>query len=213
MSVGQCQTEKNPEGSRARQEADQRKCNLSERTTTPVFSPRGKLCKVFVQWQDCSSGGAVEQVTRVGGSRPSSPFKADVDRRWADGRHCPNDLTHANIMDGTIKYKTPRKNKLQLLCGNLLDHIKDLEVEKPKVEFRLQEELKEATVKKAKVELRLEEELKEAVFFVDNNGTGATSNREDNVKGVEEGNVKVNATQPPVRRSWPSWPNRPSWSS
>jgi hypothetical protein len=108
----------------------------------------------------------------------------------------PDNLTHANVMDGNIKYKTLRKNKLHLLCGNLLDHIKDLEVEKAKVELRHKEELKEAKVEKLKVELRLEEELelKEAVFFVDNNGTGATSNGEDDVKGVEEGDVNVNAT-------------------
>jgi hypothetical protein len=64
--------------------------------------------------------------------------------------------------------------------------------------LRLEKELKETKVEKAKVELRLEEELelKEAVFFVDNNGTCATSNREDDVKGVEEGdiNINVNAT-------------------
>jgi hypothetical protein len=59
--------------------------------------------------------------------------------------------------------------------------------------LRLEEELKEDKVKKAMVELRLEEELKEAVF-VDNNGTGAASNREDDVKGVEEGDVNVNPT-------------------
>jgi hypothetical protein len=29
----------------------------------------------------------------------------------------PDKLTLANVKDGTIKYKTPRKNKLQLLCG------------------------------------------------------------------------------------------------
>jgi hypothetical protein len=114
-----------------------------------------------------------------------------------------------------VKYKTLKKLKLQVLCGNLLDHIEDLE-----------EELKEAKVEKAKVESRLVEELelKEAVFFVgngtgppgggelelkealptsdDDNGTGTgttTSNGEegeDDVRGVEEGdiNVKVNAT-------------------
>jgi hypothetical protein len=40
----------------------------------------------------------------------------------------PDNLTHTNVMDGNIKYKTLRKNKLQVLSGNLLDHIKDLEV-------------------------------------------------------------------------------------
>jgi hypothetical protein len=101
----------------------------------------------------------------------------------------PDNLTYANVMDGKIKYNTIRKNKLQVLCGNLLNHIKDLEVEKAKVELRLEEELKEA-----KVELRLEEELelKEAVFVIHNNGNGATSNGEDDVKGVEEGDVNVN---------------------
>jgi hypothetical protein len=47
-------------------------------------------------------------------------------------RLVPDNLTHANVMDSTIKYMTLRKNKLQLLCGNLLDHIKDLKVEKAK---------------------------------------------------------------------------------
>jgi hypothetical protein len=124
----------------------------------------------------------------------------------------PGVLTHASVMDGSVKYKTLKKLKLQVLCGNLLDHIDNLE-----------EELKEAKVKKAKVEWRLEEELelKEAVFFV-GNGTGATTNRgelelkeavptgdddngtgtttsngeegEDNVRGVEEGNVNVKVT-------------------
>jgi hypothetical protein len=89
----------------------------------------------------------------------------------------PDDLTHANVMNGNVKYKTLRKNKLQVLCGNLLDHIKYLEVEKAKVELRLEEELKEA-------------EVEEAVF--DDNGTGTTSNGEDNVRVVEEGNVNVN---------------------
>jgi hypothetical protein len=89
----------------------------------------------------------------------------------------PDDLTHANVMNGNVKYKTLRKNKLQVLCGNLLDHIKYLEVEKDKAELRLEEELKEAKVE-------------EAVF--DDNGTGTTSNGEDDVKGVEEGDVNVN---------------------
>jgi hypothetical protein len=108
----------------------------------------------------------------------------------------PDNLTHTNVIDGTIKYKNLKKNKLQLLSGNLLGHIKDLKVEKAKVKLRLEEELKESKVEKAKVKLRLEEELKEDVFFVDDNGTGATSSGEDNVKGVEEGdvNINVNAT-------------------
>jgi hypothetical protein len=78
----------------------------------------------------------------------------------------PDVLTHASVMDGSVKYKTLKKLKLQVLCGNLLDHIEDLE-----------EELKEAKVKKAKVESRLKEELelKEAVFFV-GNSTEATTN-------------------------------------
>jgi hypothetical protein len=71
----------------------------------------------------------------------------------------PDILTHASIMDGSVKYKTLKKLKLQVLCGNLLDHIEDLE-----------EELKEAKVKKAKVELESEED----VFFVDF-GTGAST--------------------------------------
>jgi hypothetical protein len=97
----------------------------------------------------------------------------------------PDKLTFANVKDGTIKYKYLRKNKLQLLCGTLLDHIKDLELE-----LRLEK----AKVEKAKVELRLEEELKEAVF-VDKNGTGATSNGEDDVKGVEVGNVNATSSE------------------
>jgi hypothetical protein len=106
----------------------------------------------------------------------------------------PDILTHASIMDGSVKYKTLKKLKLQVLCGILLDHIEDLE-----------EELKEAKVKKAKVKLESEED----VFFV-GNGTGATTSggelkeavptgeaREEDVMGVEEGSdvhVKVNAT-------------------
>jgi hypothetical protein len=58
----------------------------------------------------------------------------------------PDKLTLANLKDGTIKYKNLRKNKLQLLCGTLLDHIKDLDLE-----------LEKAKVKKAKVESRLED--------------------------------------------------------
>jgi hypothetical protein len=89
----------------------------------------------------------------------------------------PDDLTHANVMNGNVKYKTLRKNKLQVLCGNLLGHIKYLEVKKDKVELRLEEELKEAKVE-------------EAVF--NDNGTGTTSNKEDDVRGVEQGDVNVN---------------------
>jgi hypothetical protein len=100
----------------------------------------------------------------------------------------PNDLTYANIRDGKVKYKTIRKSKLLLLCTNLLDHIKDLEL-------RHEEELKEAKVKKAKVE-------KEAAPTGDDDDDGTTtSNREageEDIMGVEEGddnvNVKVNAT-------------------
>jgi hypothetical protein len=172
----------------------------------------------------------------------------------------PDELTLANVKDGTIKYKNLRKNKLQLLCGTLLNHIKDLElelrlkkakVEKAKVEhrgelkelkktvgdlelelrlekamaphnvstpnktFELRAELKELkeTVKDLELELRLEKaeplhnvelraelkELKEAIF-VHKNGTNATSNGEDDVKGVvntadvtsvEEGDVNA----------------------
>jgi hypothetical protein len=38
-----------------------------------------------------------------------------------------DELTLANVKDGTIKYKTLRKDRLQLLCGTLLDHIEDYE--------------------------------------------------------------------------------------
>jgi Tfp pilus assembly protein PilV len=96
-------------------------------------------------------------------------------------------LTYANIRDGKVKYKTIRKSKLLLLCTNLLDHIKDLEL-------RHEEELKEAKVEKAKVE-------KEAAPTGDDDDDGTTTSNgeagEEDVMGVEEGdnvNVKVNAT-------------------
>jgi hypothetical protein len=44
----------------------------------------------------------------------------------------PDDLTHVNVMDGNIKYKTLKKNKLQLLYGNLLNHIKELKSRRPR---------------------------------------------------------------------------------
>jgi hypothetical protein len=108
----------------------------------------------------------------------------------------PDILTHASIMDRSVKYKTLKKLKLQVLCGNLLDHIEDLE-----------EELKEAKVKKAKVELESEED----VFFV-GNGTEAVPTSDDDdgsttsngeageggVMGVDNLNVKVNATSQQV---------------
>jgi shikimate 5-dehydrogenase len=83
-----------------------------------------------------------------------------------------------------------------VLCGNLLDHIKDLEVEKAKVELRLEEELKEAKVEKAKVKLWLKEELElmEAVFFVNDNSASNGEVDLKDVKGVEEGDANVNAT-------------------
>jgi hypothetical protein len=74
----------------------------------------------------------------------------------------PDILTHASIMDGSVKYKTLKKLKLQVLCGNLLHHIEDLE-----------KELKEAKVEKAKVELESED------FFFVGNGTGATTSGGD----------------------------------
>jgi hypothetical protein len=40
----------------------------------------------------------------------------------------PDNLTYAIVRDGKVKYKTIRKSKLLLLCTNLLDHIKDLEL-------------------------------------------------------------------------------------
>jgi hypothetical protein len=100
----------------------------------------------------------------------------------------PDDLTYANIRDGKVKYKTIMKSKLLLLCTNLLDHIKDLEL-------RHEEELKEAKVKKAKVE------KKAAPTGDDDDNDGTTTSNgeagEEDVMGVEEGNdvnVKVNAT-------------------
>jgi hypothetical protein len=95
----------------------------------------------------------------------------------------PSDLTYANVRDGKVKYKTIRKSKLLLLCTNLLDHIKDLEL-------RHEEELKEAKVEEAKVE-------KEAAPTGDDVDDGTnTSNGEageEDVMGVEE-DVKVNTT-------------------
>jgi hypothetical protein len=125
----------------------------------------------------------------------------------------PNELTLANVKDGSIKYKNLRKNKLQLLCGTLLDHIEDLElelrlekakVEKARVEHRAELKELKRTVGDLELELRLEKakaphnvstpnktfelraelkELKEAVF-VNKNGTNATSKGKDDVKGV-----------------------------
>jgi hypothetical protein len=156
-----------------------------------LFSPSGKLCRVFVQRQDC--GGAGIGACRLSAS-PRGERSPDVDRHRVAGRHRPDELTPANVKDGTIKYKTLRKNKLQLLCGSLLNHIEDLELE-----LRLEK----AKVEEA--ELRLEEELKEAIFVYEN-GTDAPSNGEDNIKGVvdtadatpvEEGDV--NATSSKVK--------------
>jgi hypothetical protein len=66
-----------------------------------------------------------------------------------------------------------------LLCGTLLNHIKDL-----KLELRLKKDkVEKAEVEKVKVELRLEEELKEAVF-VKEKGTGATSNGKNDVNAT-----------------------------
>jgi hypothetical protein len=97
----------------------------------------------------------------------------------------PSNLTYANVRDGKVKYKTIRKSKLLLLCTNLLDHIKDLEL-------RHEEELKEAKVEEAKVE-------KEAAPTGNDDNDGTTTSNgeagEEDVMGVEEGNnVKVNAT-------------------
>jgi hypothetical protein len=78
----------------------------------------------------------------------------------------PDKLTLANVKDVTIKYKNLRKNKLQLLCGTLLDHIEDLElelrlekakVEKAKVEHRAERKELKKTVGDLELELRLEE--------------------------------------------------------
>jgi hypothetical protein len=48
-----------------------------------------------------------------------------VDWRRGDGRRLPGH-PYPDIMDGSVKYKTLKKLKLQVLCGNLLDHIEDL---------------------------------------------------------------------------------------
>jgi hypothetical protein len=100
----------------------------------------------------------------------------------------PSGLTYANVRDGKFKYKTIRKSKLLLLCTNLLDHIKDLEL-------RHEKELKEAKVEEAKVK-------KEAAPTGDDDNDGTTTSYgeagEEDVMGVEEGddnvNIKVNAT-------------------
>jgi hypothetical protein len=78
-----------------------------------------------------------QQVSHLS-SRSESSRKGTAGGNWADGRPIvvgdgamdgvsPDILTHASIMDGSIKYKTLKKLKLQVLCGNLLDHIEDLE--------------------------------------------------------------------------------------
>jgi hypothetical protein len=104
----------------------------------------------------------------------------------------PNNLTFANVRDGILKYKNLRKSRLQLLCGNFLDHIEDLKLElrleKAKalhnIELRAElKELKEAVFvsNASNVELRAElRELKEAVFV---SNASNTSNWEDDVKG------------------------------
>jgi hypothetical protein len=111
------------------------------------------------------------------------------DGQIAGGGGPPDDLTYDNVRDGEVKYKTIRKSKLQLLCTNLLDHIKDLEL---RHEEEL--ELKEAKVENAKVE-------KEVAPNGDGDDDGTTTSNgeagEEDVMGVEEGddvNVKVNAT-------------------
>jgi hypothetical protein len=76
----------------------------------------------------------------------------------------PEELTLANVRDGIIKYKNLRKNKLQLLCGTFLDHIKDLErelriemakFEKARVEHRADFKELKKTVGDLELELRL----------------------------------------------------------
>jgi hypothetical protein len=76
-----------------------------------------------------------------------------------------DELTLENVKDGTIKYRTLRKDKLQLLCGTLLDHIEDYEAKF--VEAYVKEAKAKAigeidqiiTVQRAEIE-----ELKEAVL-------------------------------------------------
>jgi hypothetical protein len=76
-------------------------------------------------------------------------------------------LTLANVKDGTIKYKTLRKDKLQLLCGTLLDHVEDYEAKFVEAYVKEAEAKAKAigkinqiiTVQRAKIE-----ELKEAVL-------------------------------------------------
>jgi regulator of sigma D len=79
----------------------------------------------------------------------------------------PDELTLANVKGGIIKYKTLRKNKLQLPCGTLLDHIEDHEA---KVEEAKVEEAKANAKAIGRIDQiitcqRAElEELKEAIF-------------------------------------------------
>jgi endo-alpha-1,4-polygalactosaminidase (GH114 family) len=115
----------------------------------------------------------------------------------------PDELTLANVKDGIIKYKTLRKDKLQLLCGTLLDHIEDHEAKfveayvkeaeaKAKAIGKIDqiitvqraeiEELKEAVFvsNASNVELRAElRELKESAFV---SSASDASNGEDNVR-------------------------------
>jgi hypothetical protein len=78
-----------------------------------------------------------------------------------------DELTLENVKDGTIKYRTLRKDKLQLLCGTLLDHIEDYEakfveayVKEAKAKAKAIGEIDQIiTVQRAEIE-----ELKEAVL-------------------------------------------------
>jgi hypothetical protein len=103
----------------------------------------------------------------------------------------PDDLTYANVRDSKVKYKTIRKSKLLLLCTNLLDHIKDLEL-------RHEEELKEAKVEKAKVE-------KEAAPTGDDNDDGTTTSNGEAGEEDVMGASTSRSTRPPTSRSWLSW--------
>jgi hypothetical protein len=78
-----------------------------------------------------------------------------------------------NVKNGTIKYNSRRKNKLQFLCGTLLDHIDDLEIELRYEKAKVIDCLEKDKAEKARLRADLKE-LKE---------------READAKGVVNGGV------------------------